>query len=102
MKYEEQQIVELAKKVLKDIDDKYYRENCIEKVFFIEKELILKGIKKGKTSPCWGVAIKSLFDNTDFLTISDETGEPLYYQNFNCIIREIGKDDDGRYYRIRD
>jgi hypothetical protein len=46
------------------------------------------------------VAVKAPFDNIDFLTISDKTGEPLYYQNFNMIVYEIGKDEKGNYYRI--
>jgi len=45
--------------------------------------------------PVWRVSVKAVFDNVDFLIISDETGEPLYYQNFNTYIFDIEKDEKG-------
>lgn len=100
MKHTEQQIIEISQKVLKDIDGKYYRESCISKVTFHKDDELDFPTKK--TIDTWVISIDSLFDNRDFLIISDETGEPLYYQNFNYITREIGKDSEGNYYRIRD
>lgn len=47
------------------------------------------------------VSVKAIFDNLDFLTISDETGELLYYQNFTTKILEIAKDENGKYYRVK-
>lgn len=31
------------------------------------------------------------------MTISDQTGEPLYYQTFNMEISEIKRDTEGNY-----
>ena len=53
-------------------------------------------LKKTKIGCCHAVFIGKL------RLYSDETGEPVYYQNFNYIIREIRKDANGKYYRIKD
>ncbi|MGJ1420109.1 hypothetical protein ACR79T_10830 [Sphingobacterium spiritivorum] len=102
MRHTENQIRIIALKILKDIDGQFYRENCIDSIMLDEKDKISRGVDKGKIKPTWTIFIKSLFDNEDHLIISDETGEPVYYQNFNYIIREIGKDANGKYYRIKD
>lgn len=95
MVHTNEEILEISKKIMKDFRKSRYKDSDIESIFFSkEKELY-----KGGIHPCWTIAIKAPFDNTDFLTISDETGEPLYYQNFNMIIYEIGMDSDGNYYR---
>lgn len=99
MKHTEEEILETAKKVLEDFRKGRYKEGDIENAFFSKEKELYRGKNEGKTHPCWTVAIKAPFDNTDFLTISDETGEPLYYQNFNMIVYEIGKDTEGNYYR---
>jgi hypothetical protein len=99
MLHTEKQILGLAKIVLKGIFKDLYKESDIENAYFNEKKELYRGENEGKEHPCWTVAIKAPFDNADFLTISDETGEPLYYQNFNMIIYEIGKDKDGNYFR---
>ena len=99
MKHTEKEVLEITKKVLQGYRKERYKESDIEKIFFDKEDEIMRGENKGKKHPTWTAAIKSLFDNTDFLTISDETGEPLYYQNFNMIVYEIGKDNDGNYYR---
>lgn len=101
MNYTEEQITKTAKKVLKDLKKEYYNENCIDSIKFgKDKELSLDKFKGHKIS-CWTIFIKSLFDNLEFLIISDETGESIYYQNFNYITREIGKDEEGKYYGIK-
>jgi len=102
MKHTEQEILEKSKKVIKDLREKYYSDDNIGKLFFDENHILLKGVKKGTNIPIWNISIKSLFDNEDDLYISDETGEPLYYQNFNLKIHEIGKNSDGKYYLILD
>lgn len=99
MKYTQKEIVEKVKKILKDFRKDRYRESDIENVFFEEKDELIRGKNKSKKHPTWTVSIKAPFENTDFLTISDETGEPLYYQNFNMIVFEINKDSNGNYYR---
>lgn len=58
---------------------------------------IARGIKKGEQAPLWSVTIEdSLFDTFDFLTISDETGEPLYAQSKHGV-SEIIKDSNGKF-----
>lgn len=101
MKHTEKEILEIVKKVLKDLEGEYYKEANIENVFFDKDDKLIRGENIGKPHYTWTIAIKSLFDNTDFLTISDETGEPLYYQNFNMIIAEIKKNEDGKYVTIK-
>ena len=99
MRHIENQILEIAKKVLQGYRKNRYKESDIENAIFDENEELMRGANKGKKHPCWTVSIKAPFDNSDFLTISDETGEPLYYQNFNMIVYEIGKDDEDNYFR---
>jgi hypothetical protein len=99
MKHTTEQILETTKKVLQGYRKNRYKESDIEKIVFNEKKELIRGEKKGKPHPIWTAIIKAPFDNTDFLAISDETGEPLYYQNFNMIVYEIGKDDKGNYFR---
>jgi hypothetical protein len=99
MKHTEKEIIQIAKKVLQDFRKERYKESDIEKIFFDEKDELMRGESLGKIHPTWTASILAPFDNTDFLTISDETGEPLYYQNFNMIVYEIGKDNNGNYYR---
>lgn len=99
MKHTEHEILEKTKKILEAIFKDLYKESDIEKVVFYEKDELIRGQNKGKLHPTWTAVIKAPFDNTDFLTISDDTGEPLYYQNFNMIVYEIGKDVNGNYFR---
>jgi len=96
--YTEEQILERTKKILKDLHREYYNESKIESLYFNAKEELPNGENEGKEHPCWVIFVKALFDNNDFLTISDETGEPLYYQNFNLNTAEIAKDSEGVYY----
>lgn len=99
MKYTENEILEKVKKILKDLRKDRYKEGDVEKIFFDEKDELIRGKDKGKTHPTWTASIVAPFENTDFLTISDETGEPLYYQNFSMIVFEVDKDSNGNYYR---
>jgi hypothetical protein len=99
MKHTKEQILETAKKVLQGYRKSRYKESDIEKIVFYEKDELMRTKNRGKFHPTWTAVIKAPFDNTDFLIISDETGEPLYYQNFNMIVYEIGKDDKGNYFR---
>lgn len=99
MKHTEKEILEIAKKTLQGIFKDLYKESDIENAYFNKNKELYRGENKGKPHPSWTIAIKAPFDNVDFLTISDETGEPLYYQNFNMIVYEIDKDNQGNYYR---
>ena len=100
MKHTEKQIIEKAKQIMKDLREEYYSDNCIRRVFFNEEKTLLSGENIEKPQAVWTVAINSFFDNVDFLHISDEIGEPLYYQNFNTFVFEIDKDTEGKYFKI--
>lgn len=99
MKHTEEKIKEIARKIMKDLDGKYYFENCVIDTFFKKNEEVFAGKSKGKILPVWIVGIKAIADNEDLLYISDETGEPLYYQNFNIICFDIKKEKDGKYFK---
>lgn len=95
MKNSKDQILAKAKKVLQDIKGEYYKEEDIVKITYRANDNVAR--PKGKVMDTWVISIDSIFDNRDFLTVSDETGEPLYYQNFNTVIAEITKDSNGKY-----
>jgi len=99
MKHTQQIITEKTKKILKDLRGEYYSDSSVGDAIFDEEKIIFTGENKGKKHPVWTIDINSFFDNVDFLHISDETGEPIYYQNFNTIVFEVKKDSDGKYYR---
>ncbi|HEU4495924.1 MAG TPA: hypothetical protein VFR70_02620 [Flavobacterium sp.] len=101
MKHTEQEIVEKAKQVMKDLRENYYTETCVDDATFDKQKKLFFGKDKGETHPIWTVSINSLFDKLDFLHISDETGEPLYYMNFSAVFG-IGKNPEGKYYRIKE
>ncbi|WP_449389332.1 hypothetical protein [Chryseobacterium lineare] len=95
MKQTEDKIREKVIKIITDLTGGVYNKDSIININFQKDDVLL--IPKGKIIDSWTVSVKSLFDNRDFLILSDETGEPLYYQNFNYIITEIIKNTDGIY-----
>jgi len=97
MNYTEEQMLIKAKKVLQDLQKQYFKEENLLGVSFREKDKVSR--PRGEIINTWvAVVDEPIFDASEFLTISDETGEPLYYQNANMIIHEIQKDDKGNYY----
>ncbi len=100
MKYTEQLIKDKADQIMKDLDGKFYFTGCVVDALFKENEIVFAAKLKGKKHPVWTVAIKAIFDRLDFLIISDETGEPLYYMNFNTLTFDIEKDKDGKYFKF--
>ncbi|MDE5438005.1 hypothetical protein KRE40_07775 [Elizabethkingia meningoseptica] len=97
MNYTEEQIFIRAKKVLKDLQQQYFKEENIEKAWFNDKNEVAR--PRGTIMPTWTIAVNEpIFETSEFLIFSDDTGEPLYYQNANMIIHEIQKDDNGNYY----
>lgn len=100
MKNTEEEIIKKAKQIIKDFREEYYFEDCMDGVLFKESQKLDYGELKGETIPCWTVYVKAIFDNIDLLFISEETGEPLYYHNFNMILFGIQKDEDGKYYKV--
>lgn len=84
--YTEEQIRELAIKILKDFNPDYFAFKCYD------------GATYNKDNYVWYVSTRDeIFDASEFLTISDETGEPIEYQNFNMMIFKIVKDANGKY-----
>lgn len=101
MNHTREQIISKAKKIMKDHLDEYYTEGCVdEELNDPYMELVNYGKYKGEEISLWLVAINSLFDNHNFLFISDETGEPVYYQNFNTFVFDVEKGKDGKYYMV--
>lgn len=99
MFHSKEQIIAKAKLVMADHLGKHYTENCVdEDIKYIGNEIIEYGKFKGKEISIWLVAINSLFGNHKFLHMSDETGEPVYYQNFNTYIFDVEKDKDGKNF----
>lgn len=95
MKQSEEKIIAKAKRVLKDLQGKYFNEKNIEGAWFQEKYSLARPLDTFKD--VWSVSINEpVFDTTDFLKISDDTGEPLYIQSKHLIM-EIMKDADGKY-----
>lgn len=102
MKHTEQQIKEIALKVMNDIEFDYDKEIGINYVGFDKSKDIRRGIFSGKSIPVWLVSFefgKPYFaPEALFLTISDETGEPLYFQHSTAVV-EIEKDNNRKYYK---
>ena len=97
MNYTQEQMLIKAKKVLQDLQKQYFKEENLLGVSFREKDEVSR--PRGKIMDTWVAVIdEPIFEASEFLTISDETGEPLYYQNANMRIHEIKKDDNGNYY----
>lgn len=96
MKHRKEEILIKAIKVLKDLNSEYFKEEDIDNIRFIENDEVERPIDE--VIDTWSVYITDpVFDAPEFLVISDETGEPLYYQNFNLVIGEIEKTSEGNY-----
>lgn len=97
MNHTKEQILEKSKKILKDLQKEFYNEVNIENTRF-QKERPIRG-NETKTIPCWITSVdEPVFDTSIFLTISDESGEPLYLQSAHKVVK-IEKDIDGNYKR---
>lgn len=100
MNYTEEQILDKGKQILKDCYGNNYHEENIEKAMFDPEKKPIRG--EPKIIPVWIIVINQpVFDSLAFLTISDITGEPLYIQTKH-MVREIAKDEHGKYFRIDD
>ncbi len=91
----ENQIREKAKVIMADILGKYYSEEKIENAFFTSND---QSVSLENPMDTWTVAIRSVFNNTDFLVFADETAEPIFYQNFNTIVSAVKKNAKGKYH----
>lgn len=104
MNYTKEQILELALKTLKDINFECDRNIDIKNISFNESEKPPQGEFGDKEIPTWTATVehgKLLFgeSRSGFLIISDETGEPLYFQTSMVTLMEIEKDENGNYKR---
>jgi hypothetical protein len=95
MKHTEEQILTKGKEVLKDLYGNFYREEEVQKVLFDPNEELLRG-GTGFIAAWTVVIIEPVSDSLIFLTISDQTGEPIYIQSKH-LVREIMKDVNGKY-----
>jgi hypothetical protein len=87
---------------MRDHLQEYYFEDCVdEELREPTIELIDCGKFVGREISVWTVAINSIFGNHDFLMISDETGEPVYFQNFNSFVFDVEKNDEGNYFMVK-
>lgn len=96
MKHTEEQMLIKAKKILKDLNPQYFKDDHLLGVSYKESDEISR--PRGKIMNTWVAVIEEpVFKSSEFLIISDETGEPLYIQGKHSIY-EISKDDKGNYY----
>ena len=101
MKHTKEQITANVLKALKDVRFPYDVEKGIYSLYFIEDEKPLRGPKRGQPIPAWHASVEfEMFSDREplFITIPDETGEPIYLQHSTAVI-EIGKDKEGIYFR---
>jgi hypothetical protein len=97
MIHTEEEILIIAHKVMSDLEKQFYDKEAVKGASFKKDDELIRGGRKGEKMPLWTVSIiEPVFDNAVFLTISDETGEPLYIQNKHGVA-EIEKDIDGNY-----
>jgi hypothetical protein len=97
MKHSEEQILAIAEKVLQDLQKQFYNKENIEGAWYTDEKELARGLNAGQKAPLWIVSINEpVFDTSFFLTISNETGEPLYIQNKHGVA-EIEKDAGGNY-----
>ncbi len=99
MKHTKEEMLEKAHQIMKDLRGEWYKDNCIRKINFHEQNELT--YPKNVIVDTWGASINSIFDNIDFLTISDETGEPIFIRRFTYQVQEIKKDNNGKYYILK-
>lgn len=101
MIHTEQQIKEKAKKIISDLnnDSKYFKPDCIDSIVFSENKQLLKSGEE--IEGVWLIYLKVLFKNIDILTLSDETGEPIFIRRFTYQVQEIKKDNAGNYHVLK-
>lgn len=98
MNHAEQEIIEKAEAVTKDLFGHSYRSGQVVKAMYNPNEELLRG--EGTSIAAWTAVINEpVTDSFIFLTISDDTGEPLYIQSKH-LVREITTVANGRYIRI--
>ncbi len=97
MKHTEEEIITKGKEILKDLYGSSYREEEIQKAMFDPEQEPLRG--SSDSAAIWTVVIEPVSGSLTFLSISDETGEPLYIQSKHLVC-EIKKDTYDKYMRV--
>ncbi len=96
MKHTEAQVLAKAHEVLKDLYQQFYNAEDVEGCHFIPEEEAIDF--SHFTGNQWSISIlDKVFDRYSFLTISDETGEPLYLQSSMVSGSEIILGEDMKY-----
>ncbi|MFT5892070.1 MAG: hypothetical protein ACI9Y7_002179 [Dokdonia sp.] len=97
MNHTKEQIRQILDKLYSDLKSSFNEEDI--SIYFKEERELARGENKGAKIAAWIVSIEdtSFFNTIDFLTISDETGEPLYFQTKHKVY-EIFKHEDDTYY----
>lgn len=95
-----EKILEKTHMIMKDLQGKRYKETCVRKINFHKKNDTLHS--QELTSDVWVISLNSIFDKIDFLTVSDETGEPVFIRRFSYQVQEIKKDSNGKYYLVKE
>lgn len=97
MNYTKEQILDKSKKIFSDLLGDFFNEKNIENILFDKEDEVLR--PKKSIIPAWTIAINEpVFESTNFLIISDQTGEPLYIQSSHKV-EELTKDSNGKYIR---
>lgn len=94
-----EKILEKAQMIMKDLQGKWYKETCVRKINFHKKSEAFD--PQELTNDVWVISLNSIFDKIDFLTISDETGEPIFIRHFSYQVQEIKRDSNGKYYLVK-
>lgn len=103
MNLNEQQAIEMAKKVFKDIDFEYYFDVPLRAVYDKDDKLVIfPQVKKTWTVVCkwFNPDFLSGMEAGGFLVIDDDTQKPVVLRlatggGGNCVIQ---KDEKGKYY----
>ena len=102
MSHTEKEIKNIAFKTMNDIEFDYDKDIGIDFIRFDSQHYILRGNDKEQPIQAWVVSFefgKPYFSpEAVFLTISDEMGEPLYFQHSTAVI-ELEKDVNGKYHK---
>ena len=96
--YSKEEVIEVSKKVLKDLQkDLFSEDNIVDAIFKLQDSYPNETDESFST---WTIVVEErVFGNSFFLIISDNTGEPLYTQSKH-ILSKIRKDSEGVYFKI--
>src|SRR5690606_10574481 len=95
MNLTENDALRIADTVLNDFKNSPFDGRILKHCRYYENDELAR--PRGSRANVWVAVIDNpLFDDTQFIVISDETGEPLYIQTKHTV-NEIVKNGDGKY-----